>query len=304
MRDIGRPVDLTAGIGAATLPAVPEIVQRGSEPMSVTETASGRSERAGTPVLLRRDEAGVAWLTLNRPEQRNALSVALMTALQSEIDAIASDKAIKVVVIGGAGSAFSAGHDLREMRANPTREFYAERFQQSTRLMLSLVRLPKPLIASVRGIATAAGCQLAASCDLVIASDEARFATPGVNIGLFCSTPMVPLSRAVGRKAAMEMLLTGDFVSAARAREIGLVNRVVPAEGLDHEASALARKIAGKSALTLAIGKEAFYRQAELPLAEAYAYASEVMTRNMLARDAEEGIDAFLEKRPPQWEDR
>ena len=272
--------------------------------MSVTETARGTTERAGAPVLLRRDEAGIAWLTLNRPAQRNALSAALMTALQSEIDAIAGDRTIKVVVIGGAGSAFSAGHDLREMRANPTRDYYAERFQQSSKLMLSLVRLPKPVIASVRGIATAAGCQLAASCDLVVASEEARFATPGVNIGLFCSTPMVPLSRAVGRKAAMEMLLTGDFISAARAGEIGLVNRVVSAQTLDQEVAALAQKIAGKSALTLAIGKDAFYRQAELPLADAYAYASEVMTRNMLARDAEEGIDAFLEKRPPNWEDR
>jgi enoyl-CoA hydratase/carnithine racemase len=295
---------LTAGFGAATLLAVPEIAQRGSEPMSITEAAGDTTRHAGGPVLLRRDEAGVAWLTLNRPAQRNALSAELMTALQSEIDAIAGDSATKVVVITGAGSAFSAGHDLREMRANPTREYYAARFQQSSALMLSLVKLAKPVIASVRGIATAAGCQLAASCDLVVASDEARFATPGVNIGLFCSTPMVPLSRAVGRKAAMEMLLTGDFISAERAREIGLVNRVVPVAKLDQEVSTLARKVAGMSALTLAIGKEAFYRQAELPLAEAYAYASEVMTRNMLARDAEEGIDAFLEKRSPQWEDR
>jgi len=259
---------------------------------------------AAERVLLREDRDGIAWLTLNRPAQRNALSAELMTALQSEISAISRDRAIKVVVIGGAGSAFSAGHDLREMRANPTREYYAARFRQSSDLMLSLVKLAKPVIASVRGIATAAGCQLVASCDLVVASDEARFATPGVNIGLFCSTPMVPLSRAVGRKAAMEMLLTGDFVSAERAHEIGLVNRVVPAAKLDQEVSMLARKVAGKSALTLAIGKEAFYRQAELPLAEAYDYASEVMTRNMLARDAEEGIDAFLQKRPPQWEDR
>jgi enoyl-CoA hydratase/carnithine racemase len=259
---------------------------------------------ASAPALLRRDEAGIARLTLNRPGQRNALSVALMTALQSEIDAIAADKAIKVVVIAGAGPAFCAGHDLRELRASPSRQSYEAVFQQCSRLMLSLVKLPKPVIASVHGVATAAGCQLVASCDLAVASEQARFATPGVNIGLFCSTPMVALSRAVGRKPAMEMLLTGELISAARARELGLVNRVVPAPRLEAEVTALAREIVGKSALTLRIGKEAFYRQAELPLAEAYAYASEVMTRNMMARDAEEGIDAFLEKRPPRWEDR
>ena len=295
---------MTEGIGAATLTTVPEIAQRGSEPMSVTETAGGTTERAGAPVLLRRDETGVAWLTLNRPAQRNALSVALMTSLQAEIDAIASAKAIKVVVIAGAGPAFCAGHDLRELRANPSRQNYEAVFQQCSRLMLSLVKLPKPVIASVHGIATAAGCQLVATCDLAIASEDARFATPGINIGLFCSTPMVSLSRAVGRKPAMEMLLTGELISAGRARELGLVNRVVPASRLESEVSALAQGIVGKSALTLKIGKEAFYRQVELPLAEAYAYASEVMTRNMLARDAEEGIDAFLEKRPPNWEDR
>ena len=301
---MGKLFDLTAGIGAATLLKVLEIAQRGSGFMSLTETASGTAEQAGAPVLLRRDEAGIARLTLNRPAQRNALSVALMTALQSEIDAIAGDKSIKAVVLAGAGPAFCAGHDLRELRANPARQSYEAVFQQCSRLMLSLVKLPKPVIASVHGIATAAGCQLVATCDLAVASEDARFATPGVNIGLFCSTPMVALSRAVGRKPAMEMLLTGELISAARARELGLVNRVVPASRLEAEVSALAREIVGKSALTLKIGKEAFYRQAELPLAEAYAYASEVMTRNMLARDAEEGIDAFLEKRPPQWEDR
>jgi len=272
--------------------------------MSVTETASDATGRAGAPVLLRSDKAGVAWLTLNRPAQRNALSVALMTALQSEIDAIAGDKAIKVVVIAGAGPAFCAGHDLRELRTNPGRQNYEAVFQQCSRLMLSLVKLPKPVIASVHGIATAAGCQLVATCDLAVASEDARFATPGVNIGLFCSTPMVVLSRAVGRKPAMEMLLTGKLISAGRARELGLVNRVAPASRLEAEVSALAREIVGKSALTLEIGKEAFYRQAELPLAEAYAYAGEEMPRNMLARNAEEGIDAFLEKRRPHWEDR
>src|SRR5262249_50402017 len=184
------------------------------------------------------------------------------------------------------------------------RGFYDALFQQCSRLMQAIVRLPKPVIAQVHGTATAAGCQLVATCDLAVAAETARFATPGVNIGLFCSTPMVALSRAVGRTAAMEMLLTGELIDAAEARRLGLVNRVVSAAALADETRGLARLIAGKSALTLKIGKEAFYRQAELPLAEAYAYASEVMTRNMLARDAEEGIDAFLEKRPPRWEDR
>jgi len=253
------------------------------------------------PVLLRRDHEGVAWLTLNRPAARNALSVALMTALQAELAAIETDPAVKVVVIGGAGPAFCAGHDLREMRAEPRREAYEALFAQCSELMLAIGRLPKPVIARVHGIATAAGCQLVATCDLAVAADTARFATPGVNIGLFCSTPMVALSRAVGRKAAMEMLLGGELIEASRAREIGLVNRVVPEAELDAATAALAGRIAGKSPLTVAIGKAAFYRQAEMELEAAYCYAAEVMTRNMLARDAEEGIDAFLQKRQPAW---
>jgi enoyl-CoA hydratase/carnithine racemase len=256
------------------------------------------------PLLLRRDEADIAWLTLNRPAQRNALSVDLMAALQAALDAIAKEPATRVVVIAGAGPGFCAGHDLRELRADPSRQFYERTFRDCSRLMQTIVALPKPVIARVHGIATAAGCQLVATCDLAVAAETARFATPGVNIGLFCSTPMVALSRAIGRKAAMEMLLTGDLVAAARARELGLVNRVVPEAALDADVTALARQIASKSALTVKTGKEAFYRQAELPLSDAYAYASEVMTRNMLARDAGEGIDAFLQKRPPQWEDR
>jgi enoyl-CoA hydratase/carnithine racemase len=254
-------------------------------------------------VLLRDDTDGVARLTLNRPQARNALSVALMTGLQEALDAVAADASVRVVVIAGAGPAFCAGHDLREMRAGPSRARYEAAFAQCSRVMQTIIRLPKPVIACVHGVATAAGCQLVASCDLAVAAETARFATPGVDIGLFCSTPMVALTRAVGRKAAMEMLLTGELVDAAEARRLGLVNRVVPEPQLAAETRRLARQIAGKSALTLAIGKEAFYRQAELPLAEAYAYASEVMTRNMLARDAEEGIDAFLEKRPPVWRD-
>jgi enoyl-CoA hydratase/carnithine racemase len=252
-------------------------------------------------VLLRRDADGIAWLTLNRPAARNALSMALMQSLDAELGAIAEDKAVKVVVIGGAGPAFCAGHDLRELRSRPERAAYEAVFELCSQLMQRVVRLSKPVIARVHGVATAAGCQLVASCDLAVAAGTARFATPGVNIGLFCSTPMVALSRAVGRKAAMEMLLTGDLIDAPRARELGLINRVVPEADLDAAVAALAGQIAGKSPLTVAIGKEAFYRQAEMDLDDAYRYAAEVMTRNMLARDAAEGIDAFLAKRPPTW---
>jgi enoyl-CoA hydratase/carnithine racemase len=254
-----------------------------------------------TDILLRHDRDNIATLTLNRPEVRNALSMGLMEALDAELTAIADDATVKVVVIAGNGPVFCAGHDLREIRANPTREAYEALFALCSRLMQHIVRLPKPVIARVHGVATAAGCQLVASADLAVAADTARFATPGVDIGLFCSTPMVALSRAVGRKAAMEMLLTGNLIPADRARELGLINRVVPAAELHGATQALAEQIAAKSPLTVAIGKEAFYRQAEMNLASAYDYASEVMTRNMLARDAEEGIDAFLSKREPQW---
>jgi enoyl-CoA hydratase/carnithine racemase len=255
------------------------------------------------PVLLEALADGVLRLTLNRPAARNALSVGLMDALREALERAAADRECRVVVIAGAGSAFCAGHDLREMRSDPNREAYEQVFAQCSRLMLQIVHLPKPVIAEVHGIATAAGCQLVATCDLAVAAADARFATPGVNIGLFCSTPMVALTRAVGRKAAMEMLLTGDFVDAATARAIGLVNRIVPAAELGAATMALARQIAAKSALTVTIGKEAFYAQAEFSLGEAYRYAAEVMTRNMLARDAAEGIDAFLAKRPPVWQD-
>lgn len=254
--------------------------------------------------LLRQDADGVAVLTLNRPAARNALSLALMLALETELQAIRQDESVKVVILAAAGPVFCAGHDLKELRADPGREHYERIFSQCSALMLAITRLPKPVIAQVHGMATAAGCQLVATCDLAVAAAEARFATPGVNIGLFCSTPMVALSRAVGRKPAMEMLLTGDAVTADRARELGLVNRVVPAARLAEEAMALARQIAAKSPLTLAIGKEAFYEQTELGLQAAYEYASEVMVRNMMARDAEEGIDAFIAKRPPVWQGR
>jgi enoyl-CoA hydratase/carnithine racemase len=259
------------------------------------------AQPATDALLLRADRRGVAWLTLNRPGARNALSMGLMEALETELARIAREAAVKTVVIGGAGPAFCAGHDLREMRVQPGREAYQATFAACSRLMLAITRLPKPVTARVHGIATAAGCQLVATCDLAVAAETARFATPGVNIGLFCSTPMVALSRAVGRKAAMEMLLTGELIAAARAREIGLVNRVVPDAELDAATAALAEGIAAKSPLTLAIGKKAFYQQAEMGLADAYQHTSEVMARNMEAADAAEGIDAFLHKREPVW---
>jgi enoyl-CoA hydratase/carnithine racemase len=209
---------------------------------------------------------------------------------------------VKVVILAGAGPSFCAGHDLKELRGRPGRESYQAVFRRCSELMLAIVRLPKPVIARVHGIATAAGCQLVATCDLAVAGEGARFATPGVNIGLFCSTPMVALSRATPRKQAMEMLLTGEMIGAERARELGLVNRVVPGGELAAATMDLACQIASKSSLVVKIGKEAFYRQAEMDLASAYAYASEVMSENMLARDAAEGIDAFIEKRQPRWQ--
>ncbi|AWJ82990.1 enoyl-CoA hydratase [Azospirillum sp. TSH58] len=269
--------------------------------MNDTPPAAGPLASDHAPLVLRQDRDGVATLTLNRPQARNALSVGLMGALQAELDAIHQDSTVRVVVLAGAGPAFCAGHDLKEMRANPDRAAYESLFVQCSRLMLTVSRIRQPVIAKVHGIATAAGCQLVATCDLAYCADTARFATPGVNIGLFCSTPMVALSRAVGRKAAMEMLLLGDLIGAEEAERIGLVNHAVPADRLDAVVAEAAGKIAAKSPLTLAIGKEAFYRQIELDVEEAYAYAARVMTENMLARDAEEGIDAFLQKRAPVW---
>ena len=257
-----------------------------------------------TATLIEERADSVLRLTLNRPEARNALSIGLMTTLLDALGRAANDPAIRVVVITGAGPAFCAGHDLRELRADPKREIYEHVFALCSELMLTIVRLPKPVIAEVHGVATAAGCQLVATCDLAIAAEEARFATPGVDIGLFCSTPMVALSRAIGRKAAMEMLLTGELIDAVTARGLGLVNRVVPRADLREAVDGLARQIAGKSALTVKIGKEAFYRQTELDLTSAYRYAAEIMTINMLAEDAGEGIDAFLAKRAPVWHDR
>jgi enoyl-CoA hydratase/carnithine racemase len=252
-------------------------------------------------LLLRQVQDGVATLTLNRPDARNALSMALMGDMLKALRALGEDRSVNVVILAAAGPGFCAGHDLKELGSKPSREIYHSVFQRCGELMQAIVALPKPVIAQVHGIATAAGCQLVATCDLAVAAAEARFATPGVNIGLFCSTPMVALSRAVGRKSAMEMLLTGELIDAARATAIGLINRAVPETELDAAVEELARRIAAKSPLTLAIGKEAFYRQAEMDLDGAYRYAAEVMTRNMMARDAAEGIDAFLAKRAPVW---
>jgi len=262
--------------------------------------------QAKEPLVLATAKDAVLTLTLNRAGARNALSQGLMAALQDALDAAAIDKAVRVVVIAADGPAFSAGHDLKEMTARRAdadkgKAYFAALFAQCSKLMQTIVRHPKPVIAQVQGIATAAGCQLVASCDLAVASSTARFATPGVNIGLFCSTPMVALSRNVARKHAMEMLLTGEMIAAEEARRIGLINRVVAPEALAAETAELAALIATKPRGTLKIGKEAFYRQVEMSLAEAYDYASQVMTMNMLAAEAEEGIGAFVEKREPKW---
>lgn len=261
------------------------------------------------PLLLTSVENGVATLTLNRPKQRNSLSTGLMSALQFSLDEAAENPDVRVIVLAAAGPVFSSGHDLKELTAERARDdggraFYAEIMAQCGKLMQSIVNHPKPVIARVHGVATAAGCQLVASCDLAIAVDTAHFATPGVNIGLFCSTPMVALSRNVSRKHAMEMLLTGEMMDAETAERFGLINRAVPEDQLDKEVDDLAAKIASKSSKTLAIGKQAFYDQVEMPLADAYAYAAEVMVHNMLTQDAEEGIGAFIEKRKPVWKDK
>jgi enoyl-CoA hydratase/carnithine racemase len=266
--------------------------------------SSRREATANEPILLRSDRDGVATLTLNRPEARNALSQALMERMIAELGAIAKAASVRVVVIAGNGPAFSAGHDLRELRAHTDETFHRALFATCSQLMLAVTHLPQPTIARVHGVATAAGCQLVASCDLAVASVSAKFATPGVNIGLFCSTPMVPVSRKVGRKPMMEMLLLGEPVDAAEAQRLGLVNCCVADAALDRTVGEIAAKLVAKSALTLRMGKEAFYRQLDMDLESAYAYCSEVMTRNMMAEDAGEGIDAFLEKRPPHWRDR
>jgi enoyl-CoA hydratase/carnithine racemase len=258
---------------------------------------------ANEPRVLRSDKDGIVTLTLNRPQQRNALDRVTIAELHAALNAVADDPAARVVVLAANGPAFCSGHDLKELRGNTEPVFYDAIFSACSNLMMALVKLPKPVIARVHGTATAAGAQLVASCDLAVAADTARFATPGVDIGLFCSTPMVAISRNIPRKRVMEMLLTGEMVDAATAAQLGLINRAVPADRLDAEVLRLATLIAGKSALTLRIGKEAFYRQLELSQPDAYTLVNAVMTRNMATRDAAEGIDAFLAKRHPSWSD-
>jgi enoyl-CoA hydratase/carnithine racemase len=273
---------------------------------------TGQTVRAAmlqSPDLLRETLGSVAVLTLNRPAARNSLSEGLMAELHAALEQIHDDASVRAVVIAASGPAFSAGHDMKELTARRAdadrgRAYFAQIMAACSAMMQAIVQLPKPVVAAVQGVATAAGCQLVASCDLAVASEAATFATPGVDIGLFCSTPMVALSRNVPRKQAMEMLLTGEPISATTARDIGLVNRVVAAGTERDAAIELARKVALKSVYTVKLGKAAFYRQAEMSLADAYRYAAEVMTENMMARDAEEGIGAFIDKREPKWQDR
>jgi enoyl-CoA hydratase/carnithine racemase len=278
--------------------------------MSERKMTAAKATSAEEPLLnLDRPRPGVAVLTLNRPASRNALSLAMLDALHKAFDTLGADTSVAAIVLAANGPVFSSGHDLKELTAHRADAdkglaFYEEAMSRCSAMMQAIVACPKPVIAAVQGTATAAGCQLVATCDLAIAADTAHFATPGVNIGLFCSTPMVALSRNVGRKRAMEMLLTGDMLSAADAVQYGLVNRAVPAAEVRAQSIALAETIAAKSPLTVAIGKRAFYAQAEMPLSEAYAYAAQVMVDNMMTRDAEEGIGAFLGKRPPEWKGR
>jgi len=276
--------------------------------MSAHTTAAAKAALS-TLILLREDIAGVAVLTLNDPETRNSLSEAMLEALGDALTAIAHDKSVRAVVLAANGPAFSAGHNLKELSRRRSdedggRAYFKHMMTTCSIMMQQIVTLPQPVIAAVQATATAAGCQLVASCDLAVASRTAKFATPGVNIGLFCSTPMVALSRNVSRKHAMEMLLTGELIAAEHAARIGLINHVTEPGRERDEALKLAKTIAGKSALTVKLGKEAFYRQIEMPVHEAYNYTAEVMVENMLARDAEEGIGAFIDKRPPKWEDR
>src|SRR5712672_3402733 len=273
------------------------------------KTQTARAAPPRSPILLRETLGSITVLTLNRPAARNSLSEDMIGELHAALKEIHDDAKVRAVVIAANGPAFSAGHDMKELTARRTdadhgRAYFAEIMNASSAMMQAIVHLPKPVVAAVQGVATAAGCQLVASCDLAIASEAATFATPGVDIGLFCSTPMVALSRNVPRKQAMEMLLTGEPVDAKTAQGLGLVNRVV-SPGAEREAAiALAEKVALKSAYTVKLGKAAFYRQAEMNLADAYRYAAEVMTENMMARDAEEGIGAFIEKREPKWQDK
>lgn len=261
-------------------------------------------ESTEEPILISQIESGIARLTLNRPSQYNALSKQLLSELQTALEAIAADDEVRVVVLVANGKAFCAGHDLKEMRSSEDREFHQSLFQQCGRMMQTIAEMPQPVIAQIDGIATAAGCQLVAQCDLAVASDVSRFAVSGINVGLFCSTPAVPLSRNMHRKQAMHMLLTGDFIDAATAREYGLVNSVTTVDELEAETKALAEKIAAKSALAIKMGKRMFYQQLNMGLGDAYDFAGDTMACNMDSEDAREGIDAFIEKRKPTWRGR
>lgn len=256
------------------------------------------------PILLRSDQNGVATLTMNRPKQFNALSQAMLSALQTAFDAIAADETVRVVVIASNGKAFCAGHDLKEMRSHTDQEWQAALFGQCSRMMMTINQMPQPVIARVHGLATAAGCQLVAACDLAVAADTATFATSGIRVGLFCSTPSVAVSRNLGRKKAMEILLTGDFIDAQTAEREGLINYAVPAEQLDATIQRLTDAIVAKSSYAVASGKQMFYKQLEMDMADAYDYAAEVMACDMMAADAGEGIDAFIQKRQPVWQGR
>lgn len=264
-------------------------------------TADSATAFAESPLLLREDKDGVATLTLNRPNQYNALSEAMLSALRGALDEIAADRSLRLVIIAARGKAFCAGHDLKEMRAKPDQAYYESLFKTCSAFMLSLQRIPQPVIARVQGLTTAAGCQLVAACDLAVASSEARFATSGIGVGLFCMTPGVALSRNVSRKRAFEMLFTGEFITAQEAQEYGLINRVAEAEALDGAVSDLADVILAKSGAAIAAGKRLFYRQLEMNQESAYLYAAEAMAQNMMYRDAGEGIDAFIAKKKPVW---
>ena len=258
-------------------------------------------------LLERHDTNSIAHLKMNAPEKLNALSEEMLSALQSQFDSLQNDRQIRAVILSGSGKAFCAGHDLKEMTGGRQAEdggkaYFTELFQKCARMMTSIQKLPQPVIAQVHGIATAAGCQLVASCDMAVAADSTRFGVNGVNIGLFCSTPMVALSRNIPRKQAFEMLTTGQFINAERARELGLVNRIVSEDELEEATTELAETVASKLAVAVKIGKEAFYNQLQMPLSEAYDYTGSVMAENMLFRDTEEGISAFIEKRDPNWE--
>ena len=259
------------------------------------------STAADAPFVLRSDAAGVATLTLNRGERFNPLSDEMLASLQNEFKAIAQDESVRVVVLAAAGKAFCAGHDLKQMQTNASEAYYKSLFQQCSKLMLAIQKLPQPVIARVHGLATAAGCQLVGMCDLAVASDHASFAVSGVNVGLFCSTPAVALSRNVSRKQAMEMLLTGDFIDAQTAMQRGLINRVVSPDQLDTCVAELAASIIAKPAVAISMGKQLFYKQLEMGVEAAYQLAGQTMACNMLDASAQEGVQAFLEKRQPDW---